>query len=175
MDNIKVTDSSIFDDVKPTIAPEPTEDLPPVFDVREDDRAVYDGDISDSILRKLSAYYTEYGNDSDYVILRESQYSYVLVFGSVNGSLYDGTIVRYNSSSYTTDATVSISSGTYRADMTGDTGYIYSSNPAFLPSPYVDRTSVQYRNFGSVVVLAFFIALIVFLVDYIFCFRRRRR
>lgn len=175
MSDIKVTPCPSFDEVKPTLDPSPTEEIPPVFDVQDDERAVYDGDISDSILRKLSAYYTDYGNNSDYVILREGQYSYVLVFGTVDGTLYDGTIVRYNSSSYSYDATVSVSQGTYRADMTGDTGYIYSSNPSFLPSPYIDRTNIQFRNFGSVVVLSFFIALLVFLVDYIFCIRRRRR
>lgn len=136
--------------------PSPSETAVPleseVVDFRsEEERAVYDGDISDSILRKLSAYYNTYSDlGDDYVIIRESQYVYVLVFGSESSRTFTGTIVRYTSSTYTADCTVSVSSGTYRADMTGDTGYIYSSINSFLPSPYIDEVGRMSSKLGGI-------------------------
>lgn len=141
-----------------------------------DDRAVYDGDISDTILKRLSAYYNEYSQFGDeYVILRESQYVYVLAFGSESSHRFSGTIVRYTTSSYTADSTVSITTGTYTADMTGDTGYIYSSLPAYIPSIYIDSVSRASANIQSISGIVLCISALVALCLTIFRKVGRRR
>lgn len=113
-----------------------------------EERIVYDGDISDSILAKLSAYYNENADGETYVILRPDQYNYYLVYGDyANGNFTNATIVHYHSQSgyNTVDCTVTVSQGSYRPDLTGDTGYIYSSIPEYLPSRYIDSRG-RYAN-----------------------------
>lgn len=152
--------------------PEPTQE---VFSEEIDYRAVYDGDVSDSILRKLSAYYNDNAQlGQDYVILRESQYVYVLAFGDEENHHFTGTIVRYTSSTYTADCTVSVSRGTYYADLSGDTGYIYSSCDGYLPSAYISKTERYHDVIDVCVSACFFILLVCVLLFTIFGGLKRR-
>lgn len=159
----------MFDDMRdsPELTPEPS--VEPSAEPTElvEERAVYDGDISDSILRKLSAYYNDNSNNgADYVILRESATDYVLAYGTVNDHTFTGTIVRYHiqQSYQSTDCTVSVSNGSYNADMTGDTGYIYSSLSGFLPSYYINEDERLANRESYITSVAFFIALLTALV-----------
>lgn len=119
-----------------------------ILDLTESDdlRSVYDGSISDSILRNLSAYYNSHAKIGDsYIITRPSQYSYRLIFGkSSDGINYtDATIVdyTYTSTQYNQHPTVTVTNGsTISADVQGYSGYIYSSSARFLPSSYVDNS-----------------------------------
>lgn len=159
--------------VAPTVEPtvEPTEIIP--------DRAVYDGDVSDSILRKLSAYYNDNASPvyDDYVILRESQYDYILAYGDVTNHSFNGTIVRYHvQQTYnSTDCTVSVTEGVYNADMTGDTGYIYSSLDGFLPSYYIGKVDTISKQYDIIVSVSFIIALLCILCFILFRSLRRRK
>lgn len=118
--------------------------MEPITIESDDLRAIYDGSISDSILRQFSAYYNEHAKIGDsYIITRLSQYKYRLIFGkSDNGVSYtDATIVdlEYTSQQYSTHPTVTVSTGnTISADVQGYSGYIYSSAPQYFPSSYVD-------------------------------------
>lgn len=170
----------MFDDEMRDVTPEPTAE--PTAEPTEiiEERAVYDGDVTDSILRKLSAYYNDNSDTgADYVILRESSTDYVLAYGSVSNHTFTGTIVRYHTqqSYQSTDCTVSVSTGTYNADMTGDTGYIYSSLAGFLPSYYINEEERLARREGYITNICIFIALLCALVFTMFraLFRRIRR
>lgn len=150
-------------------SPEPT----------EPSRAVYDSDISDSILAKLSAYYREHADgDADYAIFRSGQYQYYLVFGDYSsGTFSDSTLVSYTieySGYQTTGARVYVSTGTYTPDLSGSTGYVYSSVPGYLPSRYIEQralSSIRYQHVTSVVICLCFILCVIGL--WMGSFRRR--
>ena len=107
----------------------------------EPSRSVYDGSISDSTLRQLSAYYNMHARyNTPYTITRPSQYVYQLVYGNSTDGVYytDATIVRITIGTYNTNSTVSVTNGaTITVDTTGSTAYVYSSYPTFLPSSYI--------------------------------------
>lgn len=132
----------------PEITPEPTSDPGAM-------RQVYDADISQTILAKLSAYYMDDYNMIDpqeYFITRPNQYTYVLTYGDVDrdGTIHDckqvtyyGTSTGYGVAGYTVSVS-SVSSG--RVDVSGFTGYVYSSYDTFLPSPDI---STGVREYGA--------------------------
>lgn len=112
------------------------------YEVLEDDtRAVYDGSISDSILRGLSSYYNCHARpNTPYTITRLSQYVYQLVYGTTSDCIHftDATIVTYTVGTYNNNTTIRVSDGaTITVDTTGSTAYVYSSSPVFLPSSYI--------------------------------------
>lgn len=111
------------------------------IETEEPSRSVYDGSISDSYLRQLSAYYNmhaKYG--TPYTITRPSQYVYQLVYGSSSDGIHyeDATVFRITTGAYNTLSTVSVTNGaTLTVDTTGSTAYVYSSYPTYLPSSYI--------------------------------------
>lgn len=140
---------------------------------------VYNGDVSDSILAKLSAYYTEHATfNTPYAIYRPSQYEYILVYGATEDyhNWTNATVVSYNSSQsnynsyFYLDVTEDVS---YTSDLTGYTGYIYSSSSDFVPSRYIgnDRVSTFF-------LCGIFAALILFslstFISALVCSWRRR-
>lgn len=109
-------------------------------------RALYDGDISSSILEKLSSYYTEHSDPMEkenYFIVRQSQYDYILYYGDISssGAISDAHVVRYyavNTGSYAATYRLSVSEATSGSvDLSGPSAYIYSSYEQYLPSPYI--------------------------------------
>lgn len=109
-------------------------------------RALYDGDISSSILEKLSGYYTEHSDKldpEDYFIVRQAQYDYLLYYGEIaeDGTITSAKVVRYyatNTGSYAAVYRLSVSeTSSGRVDLSGYSGYIYSSYESYLPSPYI--------------------------------------
>lgn len=109
-------------------------------------RALYEGDISTTILEKLSAYYTEHSDPLEkpnYFIVRQSQSEYILYYGDISssGAISDATVVRYygyNTGSYTAVYRLNVSQASSGSvDLSGPTGYIYSSYDRYLPSPYI--------------------------------------
>lgn len=111
--------------------------------------SVYNGDISDSILAKLSSYYNEHATfNTPYAIYRPDQYEYVLVYGTTSDYTHwtDCTVVRYYAvqSGYNTAYLLDVETvDSHISDLTGYTGYIYSSYSEFVPSRYIgnDRLS----------------------------------
>lgn len=156
-------DSSTRDEiVLPTVTPDPSYSPEPTQEVymeEMEDRSVYDSDISDSILAKLSAYYNEYGKDQTYAIYRSDQYHYYLVYGVYNnGRFSDAVQASYVvSSAYNGSTTFSVSSGSYSPDLTGSTGYIYSNiSTAYIPSRYIDsqeRYSLKMTSIMTVILI----------------------
>lgn len=140
--------------------PLPTEYVD-VVNSEEPTRAVYDGDISDSILAKLSQYYNEYGGDKPYCIYRTDQYNYYLVFGDYdNGVFSEARVVRYQlSGNYYNTAVVTVSTvSSIRPDLSGSTGYVYSSaSDSFLPSRYI--SSKQYSNYRFTAIMTVVLVL----------------
>lgn len=138
-------------------------------------RALYDGDISSSILEKLSSYYTEHSDPlekEDYFIVRQSQYDYLLYYGEISssGAIADATIVRYyavNTGSYAATYRLSVSEATSGSvDLSGPSAYIYSSYDQYLPSPYIvtGKNSVSMGLWVSVmscVVICATVAIVV--------------
>lgn len=115
-------------------------------------RALYDGDISSTVLEKLSGYYIEHSdrvNPEDYFIVRQGQYDYILYYGDIesDGSINDATVVRYyavNTGSYAAAYRLSVSESTSGSvDLGGYSGYIYSSYESYLPSPYISTGKVS--------------------------------
>lgn len=147
-------------------SPEPSEMLPETTNVPE--RIVYDGDVSDTILAKLSAYYNEHADQEEYVIYRADQYNYYLVYGSYNnGQFTNATTVLYHTQSgyNTVDCTVTVSTGiSVRPDLTGDTGYIYSSLYSFLPSRYISLQEKQVKKGSMVVTVCIVLGLLVAII-----------
>lgn len=126
------------------------------------DRSVYDSDVSDSYLAKLSAYYTQHAKlNTPYIILRPSQYVYMLVYGDTSNyrQFTDATVVQITlTGSYYNTSTVSVSSGvSYTVDPTGSTAFIYSSGADFLPSRYIsfEGRSSSIFVYGILVILLF--------------------
>lgn len=162
MDNVKI------------FTPDPTDPAPivvdptfePVENSQIDERAVYDGDISDGILAKLSSYYRDHGS-GDYVIYRIDQYHYQLVYGDFDGTVFtDATIVSYSiGGSYQQTASVSVSnSSSFRPDLTGSTGYIYSSYDAFVPSRYIDLHEMSSYKYSHVMTICMVLAMLIYIV-----------
>ena len=162
--------------VIPTTAPvEPSETL------RSDEtveRAVYDGDVSDTILAKLSAYYREYADGEVYAIYRADQYNYYLIFGDYeNGTFSEATVVQYHiQSSYTTtDCHVTVTEDrTIRPDLSGDTGYVYSNIEGYLPSRYIDSKAISTQKTSHVVTVCIVLCMIVAIIGIWFHKIRRR-
>lgn len=109
-------------------------------------RALYDGDISSTILEKLSGYYTEHSDKlepEEYFIIRQGQNDYMLYYGDIaeDGSITHAKVVRYyavNTGSYAAVYRLSVSEASSgRVDLAGYSGYIYSSYDSYLPSPYI--------------------------------------
>lgn len=153
---------------EPSFTPVPTEE--PVID-----RAVYDSDISDSILAKLSAYYNEYGKDQTYAIYRSDQYHYYLVFGVYNNGRFSDAIqaAYVVSSAYNGSTTFSVSSGSYNPDLTGSTGYIYSNiSESYIPSRYIDSQERYSLKMTSVMTV---ILVLGFLLSVLLVWTRRLR
>lgn len=146
--------------------PEPTEMLP--IATNEPERSVYDGEVSDTILAKLSAYYNEHADQEEYVIYRADQYNYYLIYGDYNnGQFTNATSVLYHTQSYynTVDCTISVSTGvSARPDLTGDTGYIYSSIDTFLPSRYINSQEKQVKKGSMVITVCVVLGLLVAII-----------
>lgn len=133
MDEYKIIESSSTSDVSFTGSDGSDSDP---------ERALYDGDLSSSVLTKLSAYYLDDYNllsPADYFVVRQGQYDYRLYYGDIDedGTINDCQLVRYYSTgSYGSGYNVSIatlSGGS--VDLSGYSGYVYSSYDSYLPSP----------------------------------------
>lgn len=127
--------SAVPTEAAPVVTPEVTQD--PV------DRAVYEGDVSDTYLAKLSSYYNSHAKvNTPYVICRPSQYRYLLVYGDTNDyqRFSNATVVEIElTGSYYTNSVVEVTDGvTYTVDTTGNTAFVYSSSSDFLPSRYIN-------------------------------------
>lgn len=181
MDDVRQTENNEF----PNTTPFPSDSPVPVSEVDQvdnsegyEDRAVYDGDISDSILAKLSAYYNEHGDEEEYVILRVDQYNYYLVFGDYNNGLFSNatTVLYHSQSSYSTnDCRVTVQNGVqYRPDLTGDTGYIYSSLPSFIPSRYISTKTKRAEKMSMVTTVIIVLSFLVAIIG-IWCSKMRKR
>lgn len=121
-------------EAEPVVTPEASED--PV------ERAVYEGDVSDAYLAKLSSYYNSHAKvNTPYVICRPSQYRYLLVYGDTNDyqRFTNATVVEIElTGSYYNNSVVEVTNGvTYNVDTTGNTAFVYSSSDDFLPSRYI--------------------------------------
>lgn len=131
----------------------------------EPSRAVYDGDISDSILAKLSQYYNEYGSDKPYCIYRADQYNYYLVFGDYSDGVFtQARVVRYQlSGNYYNTAYLTVSTvSSIRPDLSGSTGYIYSSaSDSFLPSRYISSKQSSNYKFTAVITVVLVLCLLL--------------
>lgn len=168
-----VTPSPTENIVIPTTSSEPVfvdSSDDPIF-VYSEDRSVYDGDISDGILSKLSAYYNAHAPiNMPYVIYRPSQYYYRLVYGYTNNyiTFNSCTVVEYYSySSYASnDVTVTVSEyQNFTVDLTGDTGYIYSSSESFIPSRYINSDRINSIGVLAVCILIAFFVMSRFIFD----------
>lgn len=111
--------------------------------------SVYNGDVSDTILSKLSAYYNENAPiNTPYAIYRPDQYEYILVYGQTSDyhSWTDCRVVRYfaTQSGYNQAYLLDVEDRTtYTADLSGYTGYIYSSSDQFIPSRYIGNDRIS--------------------------------
>lgn len=131
--------------------------------------SVYNGDISDTVVAKLSAYYSEHAPfNTPYAIFRPSQYEYILVYGSTEDyhSWTSATVVHYytSQSGYNQGYYFDVEPGVnYTSDLTGFTGYIYSSSDDFIPSRYIgnDRVSTFFLAGIFVAVLLFSVSAFV--------------
>ena len=145
----------------PVFTPEPTLDP---------ERAVYDGDVSDTYLAKLSAYYNEHAKvNTPYMILRPSQYHYVLVYGTTSNyrNWSHATVCEITiSGNYYTQADFDVTEDVgYTTDPTGDTAYVYSSSSEFLPSRYINNGSKIAPFFTyAILILAVIVVLYRFII-----------
>lgn len=145
----------------PTYNPQPTSDP---------ERAVYDGDVSDTYLAKLSAYYNEHAKvNTPYMILRSSQYHYILVYGDTSNyrNWSNATVCEITlSGNYYTQAVFDVTEDVgYTTDPTGDTAFIYSSSSDFLPSRYINNGSKITPFFTyAILVIAIIVVLYRFII-----------
>ncbi|MCR4718792.1 MAG: hypothetical protein K5768_04095 [Firmicutes bacterium] len=162
--------------IEPTTAPVEPSDALRSEEIEE--RAVYDGDVSDTILAKLSAYYREYADGEVYCIYRADQYNYYLIFGAYeNGTFSEATVVQYHvQSNYTTiDCQVTVTEDrTIRPDLSGDTGYVYSNIQGYLPSRYIDSKAISTQKSSHVVTICIVLCMIVAIIGIWFHKIRRR-
>lgn len=147
----------------------------PLFQEEEEPgRSVYDGSISDSILRSLSGYYNSHSKPgTPYCITRPSQYVYQLVYGSSSDGVHftDATVATYSLGNYSALSTFRVSDGqTLTVDVTGSTAYVYSSSAQFLPSPYITDSP---RIGTAAIVWLLFAFTLVSLVRFIWSLLRR--
>lgn len=158
-----------------TVAPSDPVSTETILQSEDPERAVYDGDISDSILAKLSAYYNEHGS-GDYCIYRPSQYSYILLYGSYSNGSYTGTRVTYTlSGNYYSSASLSVSGiSNFQPDLSGSTGYIYSNADQFLPSRYIDGHSRSTQLYMHVSTVCIALGLLLAIIGIMFGKIRRR-
>ena len=142
----------------------PIESVNPTADPAPELRSLYDGDISSSILQKLSGYYLEHSdklNPEDYFIVRTGNNDYSLYFGDISesGVITSATRVRYyavNTGSYAAVYRLSVSElDTGSVDLDGYEAYIYSSYDSYLPSPYLaeNESSVRGGLFTAVIMV----------------------
>lgn len=135
---------------------EPTQEP---IEIEEPSRSVYDGSISDSYLRQLSAYYNMHARlGTPYCITRPSQYVYQLVYGTSSDGINftDAHIIRITVGTYNQNSTISVTNGaTISVDVSGSTAYVYSSNPQYLPSSYISD-SPRLISFGIFALVALF-------------------
>ena len=133
----------------------PVESLDPTPSPTAELRALYDGDVSSTILQKLSGYYIEHSdklNPEDYFIVRTGNNDYSLYYGNISetGSITNAIRVRYyavNSGSYTAAYRLSVSQlGSGSVDLDGYEAYIYSSYESYLPSPYIAENNTPVRG-----------------------------
>lgn len=125
-------------------------------------RAVYDGDISSSILKKfVDTYNRDFPlNDKDYVIYRYSQYDYRMYVGDFNGVSFLGetSYYRYYSNTSTYNNGFYWSKSTvdgFTPDLSGYTGYVYSSYDGF-PSAGIELHdgNVRLYSFSILILLS---------------------
>lgn len=129
-----VEPTAVPTEAAPVVTPEVTQD--PV------ERAVYEGDVSDGYLAKLSSYYNTHAKvNTPYVICRPSQYRYLLVYGDTNDyqRFTNATVVEIElTGTYYDNSVVEVTNGvSYTVDTTGNTAFVYSSSDDFLPSRYI--------------------------------------
>lgn len=178
LDNTPVPSPS--QEEKQTIEPTevPVETVEPLRSEEIEERAVYDGDVSDAILAKLSAYYREYADGEVYAIYRADLYNYYLIFGAYeNGTFSEATVVQYHvQSNYTTtDCQVTVTEDrTIRPDLSGDTGYVYSNIEGYLPSRYIDSKAISTQKTSHVVTVCIVLCMIVAIIGIWFHKIRRR-
>lgn len=109
----------------------------------------YNGDVSDTILAKLSSYYNEHASfNTPYLILRTGQYEYILVYGNTTDyqTFTDSVVVQYvgNSQQYNTYYSLSVTENvTYSVPTIQYSGFVYSSSSDFIPSRYTGNDRVQ--------------------------------
>lgn len=159
-----------------TVAPSEPDSTETILQSEDPERAVYDGDISDSILAKLSAYYNEHGS-KDYAIYRADQYHYYLVYGDYSeGSFSNATVVSYTlNSGYTSYATVTVSSvSSSRPDLSGATGYVYSSIASYLPSRYISSKEASSQIYLHAATVCIVLGLLLAIIAIMFGKIRRR-
>lgn len=129
------------------------------------ERAVYDGDVSDAYLAKLSSYYNAHAKmNTPYIILRPSQYRYILVYGDTSNyrNFTNATVCEievasvYNGTSYFT-VTEDVS---YIVDPTGNTAFVYSSSSDFIPSRYITTEDRALPAFVFVIMLCMLFSLL---------------
>lgn len=118
------------------------------------DRALYSGDISNTILQRFAAWeqdnlgYNPFNWSNHYFIVRTGDSTYKGYFGDIesDGKINSADVVTYQAVSagaYNTAWTWSVShvqSGV--VDLAGYSGYIYSSYSTYQSNPYM----VQYHN-----------------------------
>lgn len=159
-----------------TVAPSPT---PSAAELTT--RSLYEGDISDSILTRLSSYYINAvgANSPDYFIVRTAQYDYSLYYGDISpdGSIINSAVrVRYyatQTAGYNLAWRVAISDATGAVDVPAAganySAYVYSNHSdRWLPSPYI--TTNKDNAFTRVFLLAF---LLLFCLSFLIMFIRR--
>lgn len=146
----------------PELTQEPSEVSPAPEVTPDPERAVYDSDVGDTYLAKLSSYYNQHAKvNTPYIILRPSQYTYLLVYGNTSNyrNWTNATVCEIEIfGSYNSTSTFTVTEGvSYTVDPTGNTAFIYSSSADFLPSRYIttDTRFSTFFVFGVLVVLLF--------------------
>lgn len=179
-DPIEVTQEPIIEPVASDIPIYTVEPSPTPSAAELTTRSLYEGDISDSILNRLSSYYINAvgADDPDYFIVRTAQYDYSLYYGDIasDGTIADTAVrVRYyavQSGAYNLAWRVAIGDATGAVDVppagANYSAYVYSSHSEWLPSPYI--TSNKDSAFVRVFLLSF---LLLSCLSFLIMFIRR--
>lgn len=137
--------------------------LPSPIPKVESERAVYDGDINTSIQTKFAEYIINHHYDKDYVVYRPNQYTYKCLIGDWDGrTMNNCTILEYYSYGYNDNVTFTVTqSSSITPDLSGDTGFIYSSDSAFVPLAGV----AEYRCTHSSMLVS--VGLVISILSYL--------
>ena len=158
----------------PAATSEPEVTLQPAA-TEEPVRAVYDGNISSSILEYFAGVYTRLTHNMvnlpDYLIVRTGQYEYRMYVGHmISDGVFDGVTKLYRyygvtSGGYSVNYNYSSSEViSPNVDISGFSGYIYSSSDSFIPNPYIEESNpTHYISLVSLAILLGLCSVALFL------------